>query len=127
MLFRSSLIGSETSSESDTHNLTISGIEDIDNVTAQVMIKQDSEHHATIDGTEYPFYDIGIVFTSGTGVDACKLNLTLSGKCGGETKTSSSDSWYYGYKTTTTTTTTINYTWDGATIMYGDETKEEGS
>ena len=111
-----SLADSSTSSMQTT--LTIAGIDDLDDVIANVTIRKDDENQETVDGNSYPSYDIDIVFTTGTGGDSCKLTLTLSGECKGDLTTST-----YGK----IKTTTIDYTWNDNDIMYGDETKEAGS
>ena len=116
-----SLIENSVNSEDTTHSIIISGIEGMEDVTAEIVIKKDDEHNKVIDGTTYSSYDINVVFTTGTGTDVCKLVLALSGECEGESKTSG--------QSTKTTTTTIKYTWaeDGATIMYGDAVGEAGT
>ena len=131
-----SLIKSSTNSEEATHDISISGIEGLEDVTCKVIIKRDAENQQTVDGNKYSSYDIDVVFTTGTGVDECILTLTLSGQCKGTTTTSSKDettSTGTGKNkttittTTTTTNTSIDYTWTSPVIEYGDKSEEAGS
>lgn len=131
-----SLIKSSTNSEEATHDISISGIEGLEDVTCKVIIKRDAENQQTVDGNKYSSYDIDVVFTTGTGVDECILTLTLSGQCKGTTTTSSKDettSTGTGKNkttittTTTTTNTSIDYKWTSPVIEYGDKSEEAGS
>jgi type II secretory pathway pseudopilin PulG len=114
-----SLIESSTNSEEAVHDISISGIEGLENVNCKVSIKRDDKNQQTLNGTTYSSYDINVVFTTGTGVDECILTLTLSGQLNADNKYSST-----GGKTTITT---VNYYWDSPVIVYGDKSEEAGS
>lgn len=113
-----SLIESSTNSEKAVHDISISGIEGLENVNCKVSIKRDDKNQQTLNGTTYSSYDINVVFTTGTGVDECILTLTLSGQCDARTSSSNNGK---------TTTTTIDYKWTSPVIEYGDKSEEAGS
>lgn len=125
------LVDNQMSGGTMTQTLNIQGPEPdtIKPVTVKVTVTEDSEpanSYPAPSGETYKGYDIMLEFTTGEGVDACEMNVKLSGGCGGSYN-KVEDKYATGGIKQTTETTTTTYTWNAGRIIYGEDSETEAA